>query len=813
MAEQGPQFTFPDDSIDTSSIAEAAIAVGLTESEANIRLARDGPNEIPEASSHPILRLVKKFWGLSAWMLEIIAGLSLYLHKQIDFWIALTLLFVNAILGFLQEQRASSAVAALRRRLHVTARTRRDGSWRLIPARELVTGDIVRLRAGDFVPADMRVIDGDLRVDQSALTGESVEISRRPDDTLYSGSIVRSGEATTVVTATGQRTYFGRTAHLIESARPRLHIEDITGRLVKWLFVIVGTLVGISFVLSIIQGLPLLDILPLSLVLLMSAVPVALPVMFTVSTAIGTMELGRFGVLVTHLAAVEDTANMDVLCADKTGTLTMNRLALSGVLVLPGFTEDDVVRTAAIASNQANQDQIDLAFLREASERGLLDASIKTMSFVPFSPQTRRTESIVNVGGRKMLAMKGALRTIAELTGISPEAVAELEAHAEEKAPKGARVLAVACGDMNASLQFVGLAFLNDTPRPDSRRLIEQLRSLGVRVKMLTGDGLPVAREIAHQLGLGEIVRAPDLRAAGTNGGSRAIDLAAHSEGFAEVFPEDKFLVVKSLQSAGHVVGMTGDGVNDAPALSQAEVGIAVSGATDVAKGAASIVLTEEGLASIVDLVKIGRSIYQRVLTWIINKVSRTILKAGFVVIAFLITGKFVISALGMVLLVFMTDFVKIALSTDHVCPSQTPESWQIGPLVKVAVILGLLMLLEALGLLAIGLRIFDLSGNKLHTFSFLTLLFFALFSIVSIRERRAFWRSRPGWVLAIALAADALIGSAIGFFGLPGLSPLSLGQIVGTATYALICSLGLNDIVKSILINRLWIAPRRILA
>jgi len=813
VAEPSLHFTPPDISTDTPGAVEATSAVGLTEREASDRLSREGPNEVPDAPTHPVLRLLRKFWSLSAWLLELIAALSLILHKQADFWISLALLFVNAILSFLQEQRASSAVAALRRRLQVTARTLRDGAWGLITARELVTGDVVRLRAGDFVPADVRVVDGELRVDQSALTGESLEVQKRSADALFAGSVVRRGEATAIVTATGTRTYFGRTTHLIESARPKLHVEEITTRLLRWLFVIVGTLVSLAVALSVLRGLPLLDIVPLSLVLLISAVPIALPVLITVSTAIGSVELGRHGVLVTHLAAVEDAANMDVLCADKTGTLTMNRLTLGAVLVQPGFTEDDVLRTAVLASNPADQDPIDLALLRAASERGLLDSSAKTLSFVPFTPETRRTESIVEINGRKMRALKGALRTLAELVDLPPDTVAEIEARADEEGKKGARVLAVARGDDGAPVRLIGLAFLRDLPRPDSRRLIEQLRSLGVRVKMLTGDGLPVACEIARTLGLGDIVRAPELRAAEKDGGLGATELAVRAGGFAEVFPEDKFLVVEHLQSAGHVVGMTGDGVNDAPALSQAEVGIAVSGATDVAKRAASIVLTEEGLASIVDVVKIGRSIYQRVLTWIINKVSNTILKAGFVVVAFIFTGKFVISALGMILLVFMTDFVKIALGTDRVRPSQTPESWRIGPLVKVAVVLGTLMLLEALALLAIGSRIFELTGDRLHTFSFLTLLYFAIFSIVSFRERRPFWRSRPGWVLAAALAADALIGTAIGFFGMAELGPLPLGQIVLTAAYALICSLTLNDIVKSVLTEHLWIAPRRIQA
>ena len=778
---------------------------GLTEVEAIARRAREGANEVPEAPGHPLLRFLRKFWGLSAWMLELIAALSFVLHKRADLWIALALLVVNAVLGFLQEQRASAAVTALRRRLQVTARVLRDASWRAIPARELVGGDVVRVRAGDFVPADALVLDGELRVDQSALTGESQELEKRRDDALYSGSTVRRGESTAVVTATGTRTYLGRTTHLVETAHPKLHVEEVTARLVRWLFVIVGVLVAVALALSIARGIPLLDIVPLSLVLLMSAVPVALPVMFTVSTAIGSMELARKGVLVTHLAAVEDAANLDVLCADKTGTLTTNRLSLSGVLVQPGFTEDDVVRTAALSSNAANQDPIDVGFLRAAAERGLADPTAQALEFVPFSPETRRTESVVELGGRRIRAMKGALRTVAAIAGLDGGAVAALEQRVNEEARKGARVLAVARGEADAPPRLLGLAFLHDAPRPDSRRLIDELRSLGIGVKMLTGDSLAVAREIARELGLGEIVRAPELRGAGKDGGAGAADVVLRSDGFAEVFPDDKFFVVKTLQAAGHVVGMTGDGVNDSPALRQAEVGIAVSGATDVAKGAASVVLTTEGLAAIVDLVKIGRSIYQRVLTWIVNKVSRTILKAGFVVVAFLVTGRFVISALGMVLLVFMTDFVKISLSADRVRPSQKPESWKIGPLVEVAAILGVLMLAEALALLAIGWRRFDLGDGTLQTFSFVTLLFFALFSVLSIRERRAFWRSRPGWVLLAALAADALVGTAVGCLGLAELRPLPLAEIALVAGYAAAWSLGPNDVVKRVLTERWW--------
>ena len=780
-------------------------AAGLSSTAASARLEAEGPNEVAAEKSHPIIRFARKFWGLSAWMIELIALLSLILHKRADLIVALSLLLVNAILSFLQEQRASAAVAALRHRLNVTARVLRDGVWEAAPARTLVRDDVVRVRAGDFVPADLRILDGALRVDQSALTGESSEVPRAVDETVYSGSTVRDGEATGVVVATGARTYFGRTTQLVQGAHPKLHVEEVVSRVVRWLFAVVATLVAVTLAASLAEGLPLLDTLPIALVVLMSAIPVALPVMFTVSMAIGSMELARSGVLITKLAAVEDAATMDVLCADKTGTLTMNRLALVDVLPQPGFDGDDVVRIGALASNEANADPIDLAFLQAAKARRLTGTAATLTAFHPFSAATRRTEALLAIEGRSVRAIKGALRTVAELAGLDAAATAALEARAAEEAGKGSRVLAVARADDDAPPRLVGLAFLQDTPRADSRRLIEELRALGVDVKMLTGDALPVAREIARVLGLGEIVRAPQLRALQQAPATRAADLVGAAGGFAEVLPEDKFDVVRSLQAAGHVVGMTGDGVNDAPALRQAEVGIAVSGATDVAKGAASAVLTTEGLANIVDLVKNGRAIYQRVLTWIVNKISRTVLKAGFVVIAFLVTGKFVISALGMVLLVFMTDFVKISLATDRVRPSQAPEKWNIGPLVGVAVAVGLLMLIEALGLLAFGWHRYalDAGDGRLQTFTFQALLFFALFSIVSLRERKAFWKSRPGNVLALALVADAIAGALIGRYGLAELAPLPATQSALIFVYAGLCGLGPNDLVKTLLIAR----------
>ena len=776
-------------------MTDADVAQGLTSDEASTRLKQDGPNDVPERPSHPFARFARKFWGLSAGMIELIAVLSFILHKRTDTVVAIGLLLVNAVLSSLQEQRASAAVSALRKRLEVTGRVLRDGAWLTVSARTLVRGDVIRIRAGDVVPADALVLDGSAQADQAALTGESNAVDKITNAVLYSGSVIRQGEVTGLVTATGTRTYFGRTADLVARAQPKLHVEDVVTRVVKWLFLIVGTLVLLAVVMAAIEGLPLLEILPLALVVLMSAIPVALPVMFTVSMAVGSIELARHGVLVTRLSAAEDAAHMDVLCADKTGTLTMNRLSLTGAAPQPGFTEDDVVRDGAWASNEANQDPIDVAFL-EAAQARHQPVPERVVSFVPFSASTRRTEAVIDSAGRTTGVMKGALHTVAALAGADAEA---LDTLAKDNTARGARVLAVARKEGDGPWRMTGLAFLRHPLRADSRQLIERLHSLGVAVKMLTGDALPVAREVARQLGLRTIIAAAELRAA-----ADASWLMAQSDGVAEIFPEDKFLVVQRLQAAGHVVGMTGDGVNDAPALRQAEVGIAVSGATDVAKGAASAVLTTDGLVNAIDLVTHGRAIYQRVLTWIINKISRTILKSGFVVLAFLVTGKFVISALGMVLLVFMTDFVKIALATDHVRPSREPESWDIGPLVRVAVALGVIMLAESLGLLAIGWRVFALgpAEGRLQMFAFQTLLFFALFSIVSIRDRRYFWSSRPGMALAVALSADACVALLIGLKGLGDLAPLPPAQIGWIVAVSAVCCLTVNDAIKAVLIR-----------
>ena len=779
------------------------IHVGLSPAQVEALRGQYGSNEVVEKPPHALLRFLSKFWGLSAWMLEAIAALSWMLHRYADLSIAVALLLVNAVVAFAQEKRAEGVVDALRRRLQVNARVLRDSEWHTVGARDLVPGDVIRVRQGDVVPADVRLLTGAVAVDQSVLTGESQEIEKGQDAIAYSGSVVRRGEATGQVAATGPRTYFGRTTELVQVARPTLHAEAVVAYLVRWLFIVVGAVVVAIVWLAIARGVALVGVLPLLLALLLGAVPVALPVMLTVSMAVGARELAASGVLVTRLSATEDAAAMSVLCADKTGTITANRLAVARTIPLPGFTSQDVLRYAAYASEAANQDPIDLAILASAREHGLATDDVAMMTFVPFDAARRRTEAVVRSDGQEIRVVKGAVDAVAQACGLDATATAVLDGQARAEAAQGYRMLAVARAADSSPLEAIGLVSLSDPPRHDASALIATLRDLGVATKMLTGDALPVATEIARQVGLGKIA----ALARQTEGSDRAALAAAidPADGLAEVYPEDKYHIVKRLQAGGHVVGMTGDGVNDAPALRQAEVGVAVASAVDVAKSAASVVLTTEGLSGIVSLVREGRIVHQRVLTWIINKVSRTILKSAFVAIGFLLTGRLVMSALGVIVLVFLTDFVKIALSTDHVEGSPHPEKWDMRPPVAVGAVLGVLMVGETLALLWIGWRLFDLGANEsvLQTFDFQLLFYFALFSIVSARERRRFWASWPSRTLVVALCFDGVIGTALSLVGIPGLMPVPWHETAFVLAAAIVCSLVVNDAVKAALIRK----------
>jgi H+-transporting ATPase len=779
-------------------------ATGLTITEVKQRIERYGPNSAEEKQQNSVIAFFKRFWGLTAWMLEIAIVISFVLGNYLDLYIITALLLVNAILGFFQEKQATRAVKALKQKLQLQARVLRDGLWSTISAIELVPGDIIRIRSGDLVPSDLKIIDTEITVDQSAITGESMPLEKKKGDLIFSGSMIRKGEATGVVTSSGAHTYFGKTAQLVQLAKPKLHMETVIAGLMKWLLILVVTLLAIAFAVSWIRGINLLAMLSLALILLVSAIPVALPTMFTVTMALGAQELVKKGVLVTRLSASEDAALMDVLCVDKTGTLTMNMLKIADVVEINGNTKDDVLLFGALASQKANQDPIDIAFLVAAQEKNLPLNEYTQKTFIPFDPTTRRTEAVLEKNGHELRVTKGAVAVIAPMSGIYGKELADLETKMEAFASRGYRIIAVALSQ-GAKMQLAGLVALNDQPRADSASIISKLRALGISVKMLTGDSLPIAKQVAEEVHLGnKIVRAPEIKEMASKDAIVAAEIVEKSDGFAEIYPEGKYQIVKALQSERHVVGMTGDGINDAPALKQAEVGIAVSNATDVAKGAASVVLTTPGLSNILSLVVSGRMIYQRILTWIFNKIVKTFQVVVFVVLAFLFTGLFVVNAFQVVLLLFLVDFVTISLATDNARPSEKPEAWNIASLLKASIILGIFIVVESFGLLYLGLTYLDLSNiSQLNTFVFDILLFGGLFTIFVVRERGNFWKSKPSKPLLIAIVVDIIISSLLSVIGIPGLAPIPPLYVVIVLGWFFVFGILLNDQIKNRLIHQ----------
>ena len=784
------------------------LEAGLSLVEIENKRKKFGFNEVPDKKINPWRQFAKKFWGLTAWLLEIIIVISIFLQHYTDVYIILGLLILNAVIGFEEEIRASKAVDALKKRLCVNARVLREGVWKVLPAREIVPDDVVRIRTGDFVPADVMVAEGYLEVDQSTLTGESFGVEKNSGDLLYSGSVVKRGEAKGIVMAIGSNTYFGRTAQLVQLAKPKLHIEKVISSVVRWLLVIVSVLAIVVLVCSMFRGFGIIDTLPMLLVILLSAIPVALPAMFTVSMALGAMDLSKKGVLVTRLSAVEDAATMDVLCVDKTGTITMNQLSIVKTLAYNGFSEVEVVFYGALASQEANQDPIDLAFIERAKQEGLEIDSFRQMSFVPFDSKTRCTEAVIQKDGETFRVMKGAVKVIVEICGLTDVEEKQLEEGIHEYALKGYRTLAVAI-DREEKVKFVGLAILYDKPRPDSKQLIQELDELGIAVKMLTGDALPIAKETAKNVGLGEhITLVSSLRADFKKDATLVGEEAQKNDVFAEVYPEDKYSIIKSLQDNNHIVGMTGDGVNDAPALRQAEVGIAVNNATDVAKSAASVVLVHDGLTSIVDLVKNGRIIYERITAWILSKIIRTLQVSVFIVLTFLLTGNYAISAFGVILYFFLTDPVKIALSTDKLQGSDKPATWKINGAVKAASILGTVIIAESIGLLYLTLNVFNVavSNPAIYTYTFEILFYSALFLNFNVRERRPFYKSMPSKILLLTIIASLIAGTILATVGIPNLIAIPLTETLVILGLSAFFAFIINDLVKVFIVQKIGI-------
>jgi H+-transporting ATPase len=772
---------------DQAQSLPASTAKGLSSDEAARRFKEYGPNAAAEERSHPVLVLLGKFWAPVPWMLELTVILELAMGRHGEAIVIAALLVFNAILAFVQENRAETALALLRQRLCVQARVLRDGRWQLLPAKDLVPDDVIHVRMGDLAPADVRVVAGQVLLDQSALTGESVPVEVGPGQTANAGTVVKRGEATGQVTATGARTAFGKTVELVRLAKAKSHLETLIFAIVKYLFAFDMVLVAAVLVYAVVAHVPAGDVLPFALILLVASVPVALPATFTVATALGALELARQGVLVTHLAAIEEAAAMDILCSDKTGTLTENRLSVAAVRSYPPHTEEDVLRLAAIASDDSTQDPIDLAILAACPR----STAATERRLVPFDPATKRSEAFVSAGNALLRVVKGAPQVVTTLTTANADVVSRDVA---ELAVQGCRVLAVGAGK-DEPLELVGLVALQDPPRAESAGLIQDLHQWGVRVLMVTGDTPATAAAVARKVGIGDRIAPASLLRQDV--GPRPLDFDV----FAGVLPEDKLRLVRSLQQGGHTTGMTGDGVNDAPALKQAEVGVAVASATDVAKAAASLVLTSPGLRNMVAAVQTSRKIYQRMLTYTLNKIIKTVEIAVLLSVGFIVTGQFVTTPTLIVLLLFTNDFVTMSIATDRAQPAPTPQRWRVGRLVLAALSLGGLVLLMSFAILFWARYYLQLPLQQLQTLIFLVLVFGGQGTLYLVREHRHFWSSAPSPWLLVSSFADVMVVSAMAAFGVL-MAPISL-SLIGATFLIIVLYLAGVDVAKVRILRR----------
>ena len=748
---------------------------GLSDSEVKIRLENFGNNEIIEKKQNSLLEFILRYWGPMPWLLELAMGLSFALSHYLEAIIIFTLLSVNAVIGQIHSTGSEKVIELLKNKLAIRAKILRNKKWSEEDAKGIVDGDIISVKLGDIIPADAKIISGELSVDQSALTGESLPVETHSSDIIYSGSVVRRGEATGIVINTGANTYFGKTTELIKIAKPKSHQQEVMMAIVKYMMylgIAASILVSVS---AYLMNLGILIILTFVVIFLLGAIPVALPAVLTIVQSVGAMDLAKKGALVTRLDSVEDAASIDIICFDKTGTITQNKLSVVDSIPLSGNKKEDVLRIASLTSHKEGMDLIDLAVIEYAQKSGVSFNDYKQISYTPFDPSTKRTEAIIETGGKRFRAVKGAAQMIMSLChDVDKGTIEEVNKAIAGFSRKGYRTIAVAKsdGDDLNNLKLIGLLPLADPPRPDSKSMIDQARKLGIKPMMLTGDSIDIAKEISNQIGIGNnIIRMMDIKDLSSD---KQLKIVSECDGFAEIYPEDKYKIVKLLQSGGHIIGMTGDGVNDAPALKQAEMGIAVSNSTDVAKAAASVVLTETGVGVIIDTITISRQTYQRMLTWVINKVAKVIEFVVLLTIGFFWLHNILLSLIGVSLLVVANDFVTMTLATDNVKQTSNPSKWNVKNNILASLIPALFYIMDDVLVILIAINYFHVQWNELTTLVMLTLIFNSQLRVLIVRERRHFWSSIPGKGLIIS-STLTIVGFA--FIGVAGIlvPPLNL--------------------------------------
>ena len=767
---------------------------GLSSAEAAARLKQFGPNAIAEETPHPWKAFGKLFWAPIPWLLEASIIIQLCIGETVEAVVIGGLLAANGALSFLQEGRAQKALALLRQQLRVQARARRDGQWITLPAEELVPGDVIHLSQGGIVPADVKLSDGTLLVDQSALTGESAAASVEPGKITYAGGMVRGGDATGEITATGSRTFFGKTAELVRTAGAVNRQEHEIVAVVRNLFVVNAATIVIVLGYAHLHGLTIGYVLPLMLSILLASIPVALPATFTLAAALGSVELSRYGVLITRLSALHDIASMTVLCSDKTGTLTRNEATLKTLWPAPGFSENDLVRAAALASDPTGQDPVDGAIIEAARARGWHDGEFMRVEFQPFDPATKRAEAVYRDpgGADRFRVLKGAPAVIARLSG-APETLWQAQAGAI--VARGQRVLAVARGN-GEKLRLAGLLGLEDAVREDSKTVVSAIGNAGVRVVMITGDNALTARSVAEQVGIPVAICPPEKLRGDLRG-----DVTEYSV-FAGVFPEDKFKLVRAFQRRGAVVGMSGDGVNDAPALRQAEAGVAVANATDVAKSAAAMVLTQPGLGGVVRAIATSRRVFQRIITYTLNMLTKKMELMALLVIGFLLTGHKPLTPMLMVLVLFLNDFLTMAISTDRMEVAPHPNRWNTRNVLLAGVVLAAGRLVYSLGVFLWGHYHLGLDMRHVQSLTFFTTILTSQAGVYLLRERRHFWQSSPSRFLVGSSVLGMGITAMLSWRGLL-MRPISGPVLLGVAGVGLVYFTAL-DWVKVWLFRRL---------
>ena len=761
-------------------------AAGLSAEEAAQRLERYGPNAIAEHRVNPLLRFLGFFWGPIPGMIEVAALLSALVRHWTELGIILALLVINAVVGFWEEHQAGNTVDALRKTLALEALVKRGGKWRRIAARELVPGDVVRLRLGGVVPADLRLLDGDpIQVDQSALTGESLPVERGAGEAVYSGSLVKQGEIDGCVVATGGDTFFGRTAHMVESAGGTSHFQKAILRIGDYLIVLALALVILILLVALFRGESMMSTLQFALVLTVAAIPVALPTVLSVTLAVGARLLAHKQAVVTRLAAIEELAGVDVLCSDKTGTLTKNQLTLGEPFAVEGVDARDLVLAAALASREEDADPIDEAVIGALDDRAAT-AAYRVTHFQPFDPVSKRSAATLQGPDGPLEVSKGAPQVILDLVKPSQALRQQVEDAIDDFARRGYRALGVARRDGHDDWRLLGVLSLYDPPRDDSKATLAAARAQGLAVKMVTGDQLAIGREIGRQIGLGDrFVDATVFDDARHHEGSGVDASIEDTDGFAQVYPEHKFHIVDVLQRRGHIVGMTGDGVNDAPALKKADVGIAVSGATDAARSAAAIVLLAPGLSVIVDALRESRRIFERMNSYATYRITETIRVLLFMTLSILFFQFYPVTPVMIVLLALLNDGAILAIAYDRAPDAQRPQRWHMPRVLGLATVLGALGVVESFGLFYYCARVLQMDPDLIRTLIYLKLSVSGHLTIFVTRTRGPFWSFRPSRALLAAVVGTQLVATLLTVYGL-FMTPIGWERALWVWAYAL---------------------------